>query len=167
MAARRLLIVMLILLGLSTLAAALVPPRTLRGGGTTGATTTQRTVTAPPAVPPGGQDVPVKFTVGGKTVPVVACRSSTNKRQCAPILVGDQLSLIIHSRVADELEIPAFGLVKAVDPEAPAFFDLLPETPGTYAINFASNEQLAAQIKVMARGAARKAKGSKRSARGG
>src|SRR5262245_55425555 len=135
MAARRLLVVMLILLGLSTLAAALVPPRSLRGGGTTAATTTtQPTVTAPPAVPPGRQDVPVKFTVGGKTIPVVACRSSADKRQCAPIVVGDQLSLIIHSRVANELEIPAFGLVKAVDPEAPAYFDLLPESAGTYAI---------------------------------
>jgi hypothetical protein len=164
MAARRLLIVMLILLGLSTLAAALVPPRTLRGGTTTGATTTQPTVTAPPVVPPGGQDVPVTFTVGGKTVPVVACRPSTDKRQCSPIVVGDQLSLVIHSRVADELEIPAFGLVKAVDPSAPALFDLLPESPGTYAINFASNGQLAAQIKVMPRGKAKRAKGS---ARGG
>lgn len=158
MAARRLLIVMLILLGLSTLAAALVPPRSLRGGATTATTPTQRTVTAPPTVPPGGQDVPVKFTVGPKTVQVVACRPSTDRRRCAPIVIGDQLSLEIHSRVADELEIPAFGLVKAVDPEAPAFFDLLPESPGTYAINFASNGRPAAQIKVMPRGAAKKAK---------
>jgi hypothetical protein len=158
MAARRLLIVMLILLGLSTLAAALVPPRTLRSGTTTGTTTTQPTQTATPLVPPGGQDVPVTFSVGGKTVPVVACRSSADKRRCSPILVGDQLSLVIHSRIADQLEIPAFGLVKAVDPNAPALFDLLPESPGTYAINFVGANRLAAQIKVMPRGKAKPAK---------
>jgi hypothetical protein len=157
MAARRLLIVMLILLGLSTLAAALVPPRTLRGG-TTAATTTQPTQTAPPLVAPGGKDVPVTFTVGGRTVPVVACRPSTDKHRCSPIVVGDQLSLVIHSRIADQLEIPAFGLVKAVDPEAPAFFDLLPEQAGTYAVNFAQANRLAAQIKVMPRGKAKSAK---------
>src|SRR5262249_38705076 len=110
MAARRLLIVMLILLGLSTLAAALVPPKSRRSGDTTStpAQPAATTRAARPAAPPEGEFVPVSIVVGGKTVPVVACRSSNDKSRCSPIRVGDQISLTIRSRLADQLEIPAF-----------------------------------------------------------
>jgi hypothetical protein len=133
-AARRLLIVLLVLLGLSTLAAALVPQRTLNEGGTTGTTTTQATTTTPnPAFLR-----PTKITVGGKKFPVVS-----------PIHVGDQLRLLVRSRFPAEIEIPEFGLLGFASPDAPARFELLPDTPGTFGILFADSRKPAGQIKVV------------------
>jgi hypothetical protein len=138
MAARRLLIVMLVLLGLSTLAAALVPQRTLNEGSTTGTTTTQSTTTAPTAVPNPAFLRPTKITVGGKKFPVVS-----------PIPVGDQLRLVVRSRFPAEIEIPEFGLLGFASPDAPARFELLPDTPGTFGILFAASDKPAGQIKVV------------------
>jgi hypothetical protein len=136
MAARRLLIVMLILLGLSTLAAALVPQRTLRDGTT--ATTTQPAQTAPKPLPAGGRSIQAKVVVGGTKIPVVAgpiC-AATGKPRCAPIHVGDQLTLLVRSEVSTQLSIPEFGLVGFATPETPARFELLATSPGTFGILF-------------------------------
>jgi hypothetical protein len=139
MAARRLLIVMLVLLGLSTLAAALLPQRTLNQDGTTGTTTTRGTTTAPAAPPNFAFLRPTKITVGGKKFPVVS-----------PIRVGDQLRLLVRSLVPAEIAIPEFGLVGFASPDAPARFELLPDTPGTFGILFAASNEPAAQIRVVA-----------------
>jgi hypothetical protein len=149
MAARRLLIVMLVLLGLSTLAAALVPQRALRDG-TTGTTTTRTTTpTAPPPNPAFLR--PTKITVGGKKFPVVS-----------PIHVGDQLRLLVRSRVPAEIQIPEFGLLGFASPNTPARFELLPRNPGTFGILFAATGQVAGRIKVVAPSAEkRKKKGKK------
>jgi hypothetical protein len=138
-AARRLLIVLLVLLGLSTLAAALVPQRTLNEGGTTGTTTTQATTNAPSATPNPAFLRPTKITVGGKKFPVVS-----------PIHVGDQLRLLVRSRFPAEIEIPEFGLLAFASPDAPARFELLPDTPGTFGILFADSGKPAGQIEVVA-----------------
>jgi hypothetical protein len=157
MAARRLLIVMLVLLGLSTLAAALVPQRTLREG-TTGTTTTQATTTTPP--PPNPAFLrPTKITVGGKKFPVVS-----------PIHVGDQLRLLVRSRVPAEIQIPEFGLLGFASPNTPARFELLPQNPGTFGILFAATGQVAGRIKVVAPSAEKRKKKGKKArsrARGG
>ena len=139
MAARRLLIVLLVLLGLSTLAAALVPQRTLNEGGTTGTTTTQATTTAPSATPNPAFLRPTKITVGGKKFPVVS-----------PIHVGDQVRLVVRSRFPAEIEIPEFGLLGFASPDAPARFELLPDTPGRFGILFADSGKPAGQIEVVA-----------------
>jgi hypothetical protein len=145
MAARRLLIVMLILLGLSTLAAALVPQHSLRGGTTSDTTTTQptttQTETSPAFVPP------TKISVGGKKFPIVS-----------PVKVGEQLILLVGSPFPTQLEIPEFGLVGFAAPQAPARFELLPTAPGTFGILFAPSGKVAAQIRVVAPGAKKKAK---------
>ena len=138
MAARRLLIVMLVLLGVSTLAAALVPQRTLNEAGTTGTTTTQPTTPTAP-VPSPAFLRPTKITVGGKKFPVVS-----------PIKVGDQLRLLVRSRFPAEIEIPEFGLVGFASPNAPARFELLPDSPGTFGILFAASGKPAGQIEVVA-----------------
>jgi hypothetical protein len=140
MAARRLLIVMLVLLGLSTLAAALIPPESLRED-STGTTTTEATQTQPADRTSGGGLFVQRITVGGKQVPVV------------PIKVGNELRLTVHSQRADELEIPALGLVEAVAPGAPAHFDILAESEGSYGIRFVEADRLAARVEVRKRGA--------------
>jgi hypothetical protein len=140
MAARRLLIVMLILLGLSTLAAALVPQRTLNEGGTASTTTTRPATTTAKAPPPNPAFLrPTKIVIGGKKLPVVS-----------PIQVGDQLRLLVRSRIPAEIEIPEFGLVGFASPDTPARFELLPQTPGTFGILFSASGQVAAKIEVVA-----------------
>jgi hypothetical protein len=124
MAARRLLIVMLVLLGLSTLAAALVPQRTLREDGTTSTTTTQATTTPAPTNPAFLR--PTKILVGGKKFPVVS-----------PIHVGDQLRLLVYSRIPAQISIPEFGLVGFASSNTPARFELLAQVPGKFGILFA------------------------------
>lgn len=138
-AARRLLIVMLVLLGLSTLAAALVPTRSERDGTeSTGSTASEPVETFPDPLPK-GEPVRAGVKVDGKTIPVV------------PIGLGDQLTLLVCSRRTDLLEIPDIGRVEPVSPATPAYFNLLPEEPGSYAINFVSDERLAARIEVGAK----------------
>jgi hypothetical protein len=158
MAARRLLIVMLVLLGLSTLAAALVPQHGLRGNTTTGTTTTQPTESTTTPAPPPGRSLSVQILVGGKKVPVVAaplCKA--RKLRCEPLHVGDQLSLQILSKKQAELEIPAFGLIGVASRTSPAFFQLLPEEPGTIGVLFTSPRRVAARIDVLSAKAAAKA----------
>jgi hypothetical protein len=154
MAARRLLIVMLVLLGLSTLAAALIPQSGVREGETTQSTTTTTTTATPaPAFVP-----PTKITVGGKKFPIVA-----------PVHVGDQFTLLVRSRVPAEIEIPEFGQLAFAAPQAPARFELLASTPGTFGILIASTEKVVAQIRVLPPGEkgkkSGKPKGPKRRAR--
>src|SRR3954449_10244851 len=113
MTARRLLIVMLVLLGISTLAAALVPQRTLRRG-TTSTGITQPAQTRPATTPAGGRILMAKIVVGGKKVPVVAgpvCTPGAKPKCTSPIHVGDQVTLLVFSRIPAELEIKEFGLV--------------------------------------------------------
>jgi hypothetical protein len=151
MAARRLLIVMLVLLGLSTLAAALIPQRSLNGGTnstTRPTTTTTATRPAPVYFPP------TKITVGGKRFPVVS-----------PVHVGDQLTLLVRSRRPAQISIPEFGQLGFAAPDAPARFELLLETPGTFGILFAGSGKVAAQIRVVPPG--KKRSKSKRRARAG
>jgi len=136
MAARRLLIVMLVLLGLSTLAAALIPQRTIRNGSETDSTTQPGTTTT--SSRPAGRALTAKIFVGGKKVPVVAgpvC--GKRKPRCEPIHVGDRLSLLVYSKEPAQLEFPEFGLFGFASPEAPARFELLPETAARFGILFA------------------------------
>lgn len=158
MAARRLLIVMLILLGLSTLAAALVPQHALRTGTATRATTTQQTRSTATASPPAGRSLSAKIVVGGKKVPVVAgpvC--AKRKPSCEPIQVGDQLSLRVLATAQAQVEIPAFGLIGVAGENAPAYFQLLLDQPGTLGILFTSTHRVAARIEVLSAAAAGRA----------
>lgn len=150
MAARRLLIVMLILLGLSTLAAALLPSQALEEDTTGSTSTTEATETTPTdTVPRGRKLAQQRIKVGGKRIPVVSCPAGLRRaKRCKPIEAGDQLSLVVSSRKADQLEMPAFGLVDSVGPDEPARFEILVTSPGSYKIRFVSTGRIAARIVV-------------------
>jgi hypothetical protein len=138
MAARRLLIVMLVLLGLSTLLAALLPQHSLRSGETSNTTTRTRPATNTQAQPAPAFIPPTKIKVGGKKFPVVS-----------PVKVGQQLVLLVASRVPTQLEIQEFGQVAFAAPNAPARFQLLPRVRGTFGIQFQPSGKVAAQIRVV------------------
>ncbi len=136
MAARRLLLLMLVLLGVSTLAAALVGNRPIReqGSGSTIASEARtETEVAPPDTVPTGKSLAIKIKAGGKL-------------KVVPISVGDQLSLAVGVRNADLVEIPAFGLLEAAAPGAPARFDLLATAPGAYGVRLVEADRLVARI---------------------
>jgi hypothetical protein len=162
MAARRLLIVMLVLLGLSTLAAALIPQSGLREGETTESTTQATTTTTTTAQESARRTLTAKILVGGKKFPVVAgpvC--AERKPRCEPIHVGDQLTLLVHSKVPTQLELAEFGQFAFAARQAPARFELLLTTAGRFGIAYAdaSPEKplVAARIEVLTAAAARKA----------
>jgi hypothetical protein len=169
MAARRLLIVMLILLGISTLAAALVPQSTLNDDATTTrSTTTQAQATTAPE-PPAGRSIAVPFTVRPKQPPVqVGAVCEKGKSKCQPPLqVGDRLTLLISSKPAAQLEFPEFGQFQFAAPNAPARFEVLPTTPGSFGILFASTDRVAARVRVLSAAAARKQGKSSAKGKGG
>lgn len=136
MAARRLLIIMLVLLGLSTLAAALVPQRTLKDR-TNGTTTTTQSTSATATSTPAATPAQVAITVGPRKLPLVRAH------------VGDQFTLLVTSILPREISIPEFGLVSFATPDAPARFELLSQTPGTFGILFAASGKVAAKLEVV------------------
>jgi hypothetical protein len=134
MAARRLLIVMLLLLVLSTLAGvALGPPERAREE--TGTTETEETTTPTDTVPR-GELLEATIVVRAEKLPVI------------PVEVGDQLSLLVRSKRADQVAIPRLGLIEAVDPFSPARFDILAEEPGSYRIRLVEADRVVARIEV-------------------
>jgi hypothetical protein len=150
MAARRLLIVMLVLLGLSTLAAALIPPQALREG-TSSTSTTEETETTPADTVPARKALPkpISVTVGGNTIPVLSCPASLRRaRRCKPLRVGDQFTLKVRSKRADEVEMPRFGLIDIVEPNKPARFEILATSAGSYNVRFVSTGRIAARVVV-------------------
>lgn len=138
MAARRLLIVMLILLGLSTLAAALVPtrPNEDEGTGSTIASEATETESSPADTVPPGKPLGLTIRVGKGPVKVV------------PIHVGDQLTLIVRSTRADQLEIPSLGLLETVAPGLPARFEVFARAKGNLGIRYVEADRLVARIQV-------------------
>jgi hypothetical protein len=160
-AARRLLIVMLVLLGLSTLAAALIPQRSLNGDGTESTTRSNAMTTTTPTEP-SGRALSARILVGGKKEPVVAGPVCTKRKpRCEPIQVGDQLTLLVYSRKPAQLEFREFGQFAFAAREAPARFELLLTSAGTFGITFAEASPnkpiVAARIEILTPKAAQKA----------
>jgi hypothetical protein len=137
MAARRLLIVLLILLGISTLAAALAPPSTERTD--TEPATTQA---APPPIEQVGVD-------NGRLLKATI-DADDEKVTVVPLRVGDQLALQVRSKLADQVEIPAFGQIAAVSRDAAASFDLLLEEPGAYNVKLVEAGRVVGRLEVSA-----------------
>ena len=136
MAARRLILVMLVLLVASSILAALVPVEPNRGGDESSSSTT-RTAAAEPR--PAGELV-------RRTI---AADDPTPER--IELELGDQLDLTVTSaKLADQVEIPAFGGLDEVDPDFPARFDLLPLEPGSFPVRLVEAERVIARIQVAA-----------------
>jgi hypothetical protein len=130
-AARRLLIVMLILLVTSTVAAALVPPPP-DGDTTTSSSTSARTS----PVPTGGQLVKAKIDANAR------------RAERVRVPLGDQLALLVSSRRAGQVEIPALGLLEDVLPLSPARFDIFATRAGRFEVRLLDPRRKLAVIKV-------------------
>lgn len=138
MAARRLLIVLVILLAISTFAALLVPPQGTDEGEdeTLGSTPTGTEGRRPP---PRGELV----------------RASIDADQAKPrsvqLKLGDQLSLEVRSRRADQVVISGFGLIDDVERDAPARFDLFADRTGRFAVRLLDRSETVGRIVIDAR----------------
>jgi antitoxin (DNA-binding transcriptional repressor) of toxin-antitoxin stability system len=132
-AARRLILAMLVLLVLSSVLAALVPVERNRLNGESSTSTT--TEAAPPA--PSGELV-------RRTI---AADDATPER--IGLALGDQLELTVTSaKLADQVEIPAFGALDDVDPDFPARFDLLAVETGSFRVRLTEAGRVIARIDV-------------------
>jgi hypothetical protein len=156
MAARRLVIVMLVLLGISALAAALVPTRESNedtvGSSETATTTTttgaETTKTEAAAGKPGTADQGDDCTKTGPSVVSCTITVGGHTRPVVPLKLGQQLELIVRSKVSDQIEIPALGLISTVAPESPARFNLLPEQTGDLGVRLVEAARVVATIEV-------------------
>lgn len=133
MAARRLIMAMLVLLVLSTILAALIPVERDRLRDDSSTTTTTE------ATKPTGQLV--RRSIGAD--------DATPER--IELSLGDQLELTVESpKLADQVEIPAFGQLADVDPDFPARFDLLVLETGTFPVRLVEAGRVIARIDVSA-----------------
>ncbi len=139
MAVRRLLIVMLILLGISTLLASQVPRETPSDESEDTVTSTAETpaTQAEEAAQAKGRLLePLRITVSDAKIKVI------------PMRVGDQLPLVVRARTADQVEIPALGLVEPVARGSSANFNILAEEPGNYGIRLLRADRVIGRIEV-------------------
>lgn len=137
MAARRLVVVMLVLLAVSTLAAALLPQP-------------ERTET-PPAQKQPKQKRPAQETpAAGEGGLLLEARMRVGRREPKTVRVqlGDQLQLAVAAPFGDDVEIPALGLTVPVTPYAPAIFDLLADSRGTFPVRTVDSGLLAGRLLV-------------------
>jgi len=125
MAARRLVVVMIVLLAISTLAAALIPPPQASHQTTT--RKQRRPPKPPPPVPSSGSLVRARIDAASPRPANVRVRP------------GDELSLQVSAPRPGVVEIPAFGLLKAVDPLVPAGFDFIVNRAGTFPVRLLAN----------------------------
>jgi hypothetical protein len=140
MAARRLLIVMLVLLGVATLLAALVGDRTLREEGTSSTIASETTQTETETVP--------TDTIPAGVLRTEAIEVGRGKPEVVRMEVGEQLELIVSAEKADQLEIPALGLLQPVLPDAPARFDILGTAVENYGMRLVRADRVVARIEV-------------------
>ena len=76
--------------------------------------------------------------------------------------VGDQLELRVRIERPGEVAIPKLGQLQAVDPAAPANFDLLLDEPGAYPVRLAGTARPIARIKVQVNRRAKAERSGKR-----
>ena len=132
MAARRLIMAMLVLLVLSTVLAALIPVERDRARDDSSSTTTTTE-----AAQPAGELV-------RRTV-----RTDDATPDRIELTRGDQLELIVESpKLADQVEIPAFGQLADVDPFFPARFDVLMLETGSFPVRLVEAGRVIARIDV-------------------
>jgi hypothetical protein len=124
--ARRLLLLCAVLLAASALAAALVPPPEKA---------------APQPSPPSAREPGV-----------VEGTLTTDVARHDPIQVarGDLLRLTVTSGQVQAIEIDGLDLVEAVDPMAPAHFEILADAPGIYPVQVAGSGRTIGTIRVTA-----------------
>jgi hypothetical protein len=67
------------------------------------------------------------------------------------VRAGDQLPLTVRVSRADQVEIPALGLLRAAFPNAPARFDLLLPERGSYGVSLVRADRVVARIEVAPR----------------
>jgi hypothetical protein len=135
MAARRLLILMLAVLAVSTLAAALLAPPPEPEQTTT---TTGEAESGDTGKPRGGAGrlIQAELNTSGRRPDRIRARA------------GDQLSLVVRSRTAGQIELPAFGLIDDVGRDDPARFDLLVERRGAFEVRIAGSGRVVGRIVV-------------------
>jgi hypothetical protein len=129
MLVRRILLFLVLLLAVTALSAGLAPPpRT--GGGSGDLPDTPTTTSA--AVE--------------RTIAAERARPAT-----VTVEVGDLLRLTVRSPTAGAVELRGLGAVRAIAPETPVVFDVLPDVPGDYPVVLLGAERTLGTVRVRPR----------------
>ncbi len=133
MAARRVVMLLIGVLVLASVVAAFLPtpPRHARGPGRTSTDAASERDAKPKR-----RGRLVEATVD----------ASTRRPHVVRARRGDELSLAIRSAGADQVEIPAFGLIESVSRDDPARFDFLVDQPGRYEVRLVDLDRSVARI---------------------
>jgi hypothetical protein len=128
--ARRLLALALVLTGFAVVAALLAPaPQQQRANPTGGV-----------EAPADADDPTLEFTLD----------ASEGQRE-VEVSEGDVVHLAVKHDTADSVEIRGLDLIRTVDPDTPAEFDLLADAPGNYDIVLLTDEETIGTLRVTPR----------------
>jgi len=131
---RRLLVIVAVLLGLAAVTASLAPPQASRS--TVESSARSGPGTSQPELEPrvsNGRST-VKTTADVPFEPSLTELDAQRSRQRVEVQAGRRVRLSIKSRGLGSVQIGADGPIEAIDPDSPARFDLLYESPRELAI---------------------------------
>jgi hypothetical protein len=119
---RRLLVLAAVLLGLAAVTTSLAPRQ---------ATTSDQSARQPAQLEPRSTDRPsnVDATDDVPSEPPLMTLEARRSRQRVEVETGERVRLAISSAELGSVQIGADGPIEAIDPDSPARFDLLYETP--------------------------------------
>jgi hypothetical protein len=144
MAGRRLLLLVAILMGLTALAASVAPRDPAR----------ERRNSA--QAPPSPTATPAPAASDARVLRRTLSAGEGARRRDIRVRVGDTLALTVRGDVVDSVQLGDLA-VEAVDPEAPAFFELRAETPGTHPIRLLGAERELGRLLIAAPGVSARA----------
>jgi hypothetical protein len=127
---RRLLLFFVLLLAVTGLTAGLAPPPAKR-----------KPAPAPSPTPGAARSVVVERTLDADLA----------RPRTVTVHTGDVLSLTVRSDVADAVELQGLATLRAVAPETPVTFDVLPDTPGEYPVVLTGAGRTVGTVRVVSR----------------
>jgi hypothetical protein len=128
---RRMLLFALLLLAVTTLTAGLAPAPKVREN-------------------PSPHTLPTPTPRPGRSVVVErALDASRRKPQTITVRTGDVLTLTVRSDEPDAVELQGLGALRAIAPDSPVTFDVLPDTPGSYPVVMLSTGRTVGTVRVV------------------
>jgi hypothetical protein len=127
---RRVLLFLVLLLAVTALTAGLAPPPTERAP-----------APAPSPTPRADRSVVVERTLN----------AALARPRTVTVRTGDVLRLTVRADAADAVELQGLATLRAVAPDTPVTFDVLPDTPGEYPVVLTGAGRTVGTVRVVSR----------------
>jgi hypothetical protein len=132
--ARRLLLLVALLMGLTALAASIAP----REEEVNPPPKVERPPASPPAAPADREGTVTKTL-------------STDESDARDLIVadrGDVVHLTVSGRAVDAVQIAGLDLVQPIDPDTPALFEFVADTPGTFDVSLLEEPRVVGRLRI-------------------